>query len=106
MRIIISLVLVMSGCTTYKTAANMALVSMVEDASPGKSIGPLAAKDCATSVFGYGRSVGDLSVDKALERGGARSKFRYINNMSIDNSSTVILVYQRTCLEVKGQGYQ
>jgi len=66
----------------------------------------IKAEDCATQVFGIGRSPTSLSVNGALERSQREQGIRYINNLSIDQESTEIIVYQRTCIVVKGEGFK
>ena len=106
MRFLMIAMFLISGCTTYRTANNLMLVSMVDTPTPGKSVGPVLAKDCATRVFGIGASATGVTIDKALQNGRTKSNFRYLNNFSIDTSETHIIVYERNCIDVRGQGYQ
>ena len=95
----------LTGCRS-RDATAMKFVALVSDLRPGNSIGLIKAEDCATQVFGIGRSPMTLSVNGALERSQREQGTRYINNMSIDQEATQIMVYQRTCIVVKGEGFK
>ncbi|MCX6129099.1 MAG: hypothetical protein NTX25_08570 [Proteobacteria bacterium] len=97
--------LTLSACA-IPLAGNVLLMSLSSELKPGTSVGPVTGQDCATTVFGYGRSRYGLTVQAALERVQTAKQIRYFNNFSLDRTSTTIVVYNRSCLIVRGDGFK
>ncbi len=95
-----------SGCTVYKDANAVNFLALTSDGGAGKSLGFTEAKDCATTVFGFGRSEQDLSINKALARAHSEQGLRYLTTASVDREALNILVYRRVCLVVTGNGFK
>jgi len=114
--------LMLSGCQTYKYAANVKLISFTDDIEKGKSTGPIRGQDCVWKVFG--RWVGvEPTLDKAARNaatqgdtgfvsdtfGGADYKglaVRYLNDVRTDWEGFDVWFVGKKCLIVQGKGYK
>jgi len=95
-----------SGCATYSMSRNVKMLSYDEDASKGKSLGPVTGESCQWRVMGYSVS-SSASLDAAL--GDARTKAsgaRYLNNVSTDRDGFDAKVVAKDCMIVKGVAYR
>lgn len=95
-----------SACTVYKDANAVNFLAITSDGGKGKSLGFTEARDCATTVFGFGRPETDLSINKALARARSQDNLRYMLQASVNREALDILVYRRVCLIVTGNGFK
>ncbi len=117
--LVVSLMLVLQSCATYKYAQQMKMVSFDNDLTEGKSAGPVKGEDCTWMVLGYWLG-GQPTVDKAFTNamnqaggmesagfgtGGRGQKLRYINNVNTDSDGFNVGFLGKQCLTVNGLGY-
>lgn len=102
----VGLTAALSGCVTYRDASSVEYVGLDHASGEGTSLGRIEGRDCATTVFGFGRSIADLSINNALERSRKEAGLRYLKGMSVERQATNIFVYNRTCIVVAGMGYK
>ena len=85
---------------------NVKMVSYDEDATKGKSLGPVTGESCQWRVLGYSVTT-SASLDGALT--DARTKangVRYLNNVSTDRDGFDAKVVAKDCMIVKGVAYR
>lgn len=112
--------LLAQGCASSQIAKDFRMISLEEKPTELKSIGPVEGKDCTWSAFGY--RIGDEpnvanAFNSAAEQKeqslvpGEKAKvhgtgLKAIKNISVENSGFGIWVVGRSCIVVKGAGYQ
>lgn len=95
----------LSGCNTYQYAKNVKMVSYEDNIAVGKSVGPIRGESCQQRVMGYPISE-PATLDKAMAAARTDNKIRYLNNVSTESTGFDAFFYARTCLAVKGTGYE
>jgi hypothetical protein len=95
----------LAGCTTYQYAKNVKMVSYEDNVTLGKSVGPVRGESCQQHVMGYLISE-PATLDKAMAAARSDNKIRYLNNVSTENTGFDSGFYGRSCLAVKGTGYE
>jgi hypothetical protein len=95
----------LSGCTQYQYAKNVKMLSYEDDVGVGKSVGPIRGENCEKRVMGY--SIDEpATLDKAMAAAREQHKVRYLNNVSTEQTGFEAVVYGKTCIVVKGTGYE
>jgi len=98
-------VLVATACTNYPYAKNVKMVSFDGNVAAGKAVGPVRGESCQASVMGY--PIGEpATLDKAMANAKEKHELRYLNNVATENGGFNAVFYNKTCLIVKGTGYQ
>ncbi len=111
----------LASCQTAQQAKEIKLLGFSEDASKGKSTGPIEGADCVFHVFGHwlggqptlskavmnarkGKttSIGDSFGDKDMGEGGVR----YFNNMAVSNDGFDAVVFGKQCIKISAMGYK
>lgn len=93
------------GCTQYPYAKNVKMLSYEDNVMVGKAVGPVRGESCQAQVMG--RPIGEpATLDKAMAAARTDNKIRYLNNISTESTGFNAGVYARTCLAVKGTGYE
>ncbi len=87
-------------------AGSVMLIGVSNEFEVGKSIGIINGEDCATNVFGFGRSPLSLTLNAAVERAQAKNSLRYLNGVSVDSTHSNIVVYNRQCMVIRGEGFK
>lgn len=95
----------LSGCTRYQYAKNVKMVSYEDNVMVGKSVGPIRGESCQAQVMGYPISA-PATLDKAMSVAREEHKVRYLNNVSTEATGFNAVFYARTCVAVKGTGYE
>ena len=108
-RISPTLVLLLSqmtaGCASYQYAKNVKMVAFEDNVRAGKSVGPVRGESCQSHAMGI--PIGDpVSLDRAMTRAREKHQLRYMNNVSTETRGFDAYFYGKSCLEVKGTGYQ
>jgi hypothetical protein len=86
-------------------AKNVKFVSFDGNLAPGKGVGPVRGESCQGRVLGW--AIGEApTLDKAVADAQQTSKLRYMTNMATDWSGFDAYVYTKSCLVVKGTGFQ
>lgn len=93
------------GCTKYQYAKNVKMVSYEDNVMVGKSVGPIRGESCQARVMGNPINE-PATLDKAMAAAREEHKIRYLNNVSSETTGFDAVVYARTCLVVKGTGYE
>ena len=93
------------GCTRYQYAKNVKMLSYEDNVMLGKSIGPIRGESCQAQVMGNPISE-PATLDKAMTAARAEHKIRYVNNVSTETTGFDAFFYARSCLVVKGTGYE
>jgi len=93
------------GCTQYQYAKNVKMMSYEDNVTVGKSVGPIRGESCQTRVMGYPTSE-PATLDKAMSVAREQHKVRYMNNVSSETTGFDAVFYAKTCLAVKGTGYE
>ena len=99
------LLCLLPGCTRYQYAKNVKMLSYEDNVMVGKSIGPIRGESCQGIVMGYPIDE-PATLDKAMAAARQEHKVRYLNNVSSETSGFYAYVYGKTCLIVKGTGYE
>jgi hypothetical protein len=93
------------GCTKYQYAKNVKMLSYEDNVMVGKSVGPIRGESCQARVMGY--PIGEpATLDKAMTTAREAHKVRYLNNVSSETTGFDAVFYARTCMAVKGTGYE
>jgi hypothetical protein len=98
-------VCLLPGCATYQVAKNVKMVSYEDNVTVGKSVGPIRGESCQQRVMGYPISE-PATVDRAMAQAREANKVRYLNNVATENTGFDAVFYARTCVAVKGTGYE
>jgi hypothetical protein len=93
------------GCTKYQYAKNVKMRSYEDDVMVGKSVGPIQGESCQGMVMGYPINE-PATLDKAMAAAREEHKVRYLNNVSSEVTGFNAFFYGKTCLVVKGTGYE
>jgi hypothetical protein len=81
------------------------MLSYEDNVQVGKSVGPIRGESCQQRVMGY--PIGEpATLDKAMAEAREKNKVRYLNNVSTENTGFDAVFYARTCMSVKGTGYE
>jgi hypothetical protein len=107
-RVLIAAVLLLGlqpGCTKYQYAKNVKMLSYEDNVMVGKSVGPIRGESCQQHVMGYTISE-PATLDKAMTSAREEHKVRYINNVSTEQTGFDAVFYARTCVALKGTGYE
>jgi hypothetical protein len=93
------------GCTQYQYAKNVKMLSYEDNVTVGKSVGPVRGENCQKRVMGY--PIGEpATLDKAMASAREEHKVRYLNNVSTEQTGFDAVFYAKTCIAVKGTGYE
>lgn len=94
-----------TGCATYPYAKNVKMVSFDGNVASGQAVGPVRGESCQASVMGY--PIGEpATLDKAMANAREKHQLRYMNNVATEDGGFNAYFYAKTCLIVKGTGYQ
>jgi hypothetical protein len=96
---------VLPGCTKYQYAKNVKMISYEDNVMAGRSVGPVRGESCQARVMGYPISE-PATLDKAVATAREEHKLRYLNNVSSEMTGFDAVFYGRTCILVKGTGYE
>lgn len=102
---LIALGVALSGCSTYQWAKDVKYVSFDGNLAPGTGVGPVQGESCQTYILGYAVNEAP-TLDKAVQDARKQSKLRYMTDMATDVNGFNAVVYGKSCLIVKGTGYQ
>jgi hypothetical protein len=94
-----------TGCASYPYAKNVKMVSFDGSVAAGQGIGPVRGESCQAFVMGY--PLGEPpTLDKAIANAREKNKLRYMNNVGTEDGGFNAVFYSKTCMIVKGTGYQ
>lgn len=101
------LLLGVSGCQTYKYAHQVKLIAFRDNIEQGESVGNVTAKDCQSAIMGLVTGP-EVTLDRAMEKvqNKKENSVRYLNDVSTENEGFDAYFYRKSCLLVKGRGYQ
>ena len=94
----------LAGCVSM--AKDVRLVAISEDAHGGQSIGQVTGEDCAIQVFGFGKSSMSLTANAAMANIQTEKGIRYMNGFSIGESHMNIVMWNKDCIVVSGEGFK
>jgi len=93
------------GCSSYQYAKNLKFLSFDNNVSTGQGVGPVRGESCQSRVMGY--PIGEPpTLDAAVANAREKHQLRYMNNVSTDNTGFNAYFFAKSCLVVKGTGYQ
>ena len=110
------------SCQTTQQAREIKFVGFQEDASKGKSVGPIEGSDCVFHVAGYwlgayptlakavmnARKGKSSSISEVVgsDEGTGEVGVRYFNNMSVSNDGFNAGIIGKFCIKISAMGYK
>jgi hypothetical protein len=98
--------LCLGGCASHTLSRNVKMISYDDDATRGKTIGPVTGESCHWKVLGYSVT-NNASFDAALSDARLKAQgARYLNNVSTETDGFDAYFAAKDCLLVKGVAYK